>query len=339
MAKRGRVGWDYRFSPESHVSKLTWKGLEKIPAIAEAFVSHKEFALNRKFLFVKVLRKSFHHRKRLIQSWLSTPERTFCDTHKKSYSQARFRVLEGWSGRIDTFTKNPGPRWRYRIETTVVVAKSNFAYQKNHPSPFLGYRSEVFYGAQLERDFELSSVCRRGICPNLLRHAPTWLIGSSRHFSIRELATFLWRIETHGIVFFFSILVLCVDCRSNMHKCWSLNSSYSIVVMVNKALMIPQITHGITIWGGCHGKVLHRVRVIRNDAIRAILGVRRYESVRNWYDKLEVLKIGDIHHCILALLAPKLSFFVVFCFHLRRTSHVRLIAGIAIALCSDQWRG
>ena len=66
------------------------------------------------------------------------------------------------------------------------------------------------------------------------------------------------------------------------------------LLLVYHALFIPVLAYCDTIWDGGFDYVTRRAAIIQNDALRAIWGMRRCESVATLYQNYELLNIDEI---------------------------------------------
>ena len=60
------------------------------------------------------------------------------------------------------------------------------------------------------------------------------------------------------------------------------------------ALFHSYLNYGLNVWGLADKKILKRIRVIQNNAIRAIIGIKKHESCSKFYKDLEILKLNDM---------------------------------------------
>lgn len=77
------------------------------------------------------------------------------------------------------------------------------------------------------------------------------------------------------------------------------------LLCVYKALFIPLLFYGVSVWGGGYCNVVQRAAVIQNDAMRAIFDKRRHESVSPLYSQNGLLTVNQIVRAAVAVLAFK----------------------------------
>ena len=78
-------------------------------------------------------------------------------------------------------------------------------------------------------------------------------------------------------------------------------------MLLYKSLLLPLLTYGVSLWGNGYKGTLHRAEVIQNDAIRAIFGIRRRDSVARLAEELDLPPLSTIVTVHTALLAYKMS--------------------------------
>ena len=60
-------------------------------------------------------------------------------------------------------------------------------------------------------------------------------------------------------------------------------------------LIKPHLLYAILIWGSFCSTYKHRLRALRNSAVRAIDGFHRQQYISPAYSKLGILKLDDLH--------------------------------------------
>ena len=103
-----------------------------------------------------------------------------------------------------------------------------------------------------------------------------------------------------------SLAPKCYAVIASLRRLRDLGITVEGLLLVYKALLIPLLCYGITIWGGGYRRVLHRGEIIQNDALRAIFGRCRRDSVDDVFDKFELLRLNEICTVQTALLAFKM---------------------------------
>lgn len=66
------------------------------------------------------------------------------------------------------------------------------------------------------------------------------------------------------------------------------------LLKVYRALFEPVLGCCLSVWGGGYEKVMHSVQVLQNDALRAITGRRRWDSVKDLYASFNVLPVDEL---------------------------------------------
>lgn len=69
----------------------------------------------------------------------------------------------------------------------------------------------------------------------------------------------------------------------------------SFILNIYKALFEPAVFYCIVVWGSTYGNVLNKVQIMQNDALRAILGVSRRSSVRNFMKSNLLLNVRQMY--------------------------------------------
>ena len=59
------------------------------------------------------------------------------------------------------------------------------------------------------------------------------------------------------------------------------------------ALFHSYLNYGLNVWSLSNKKVLKRIRIVQNNAIRAISGIKRHESCSKYYKDLKIIKLND----------------------------------------------
>ena len=71
------------------------------------------------------------------------------------------------------------------------------------------------------------------------------------------------------------------------------------------SLIYSKMIYCVTIWGGARDKFINPVSVAQNRVLRSILGLRRYDSVRQAYVDLKLLRFSNIYKLFSGLLIYK----------------------------------
>ena len=80
-----------------------------------------------------------------------------------------------------------------------------------------------------------------------------------------------------------------------------------VLLVVYKTMLLPLLCYGILLWGGGYKTVIRLGRIIQNDALRAIFGLRRRDSVSSLFKQHDLLPIEIIYRVHVALLSFKIS--------------------------------
>ena len=75
----------------------------------------------------------------------------------------------------------------------------------------------------------------------------------------------------------------CYAAIASLRRLRDVGIPISGLLTVYKALFIPLLTYGITIRGNGYDAITLVARVLQNDAVRAMVGMRRKESVSHLY--------------------------------------------------------
>jgi hypothetical protein len=77
------------------------------------------------------------------------------------------------------------------------------------------------------------------------------------------------------------------------------------LIQIYKQLFLPYITYMAPIWGSTSEQNLSRLQVVQNNALRSILGLRRSESVRIFYNKFSLMRVKGLIRYLTAIYAYK----------------------------------
>ena len=100
-----------------------------------------------------------------------------------------------------------------------------------------------------------------------------------------------------------TLLPKCYAVVSAIRRLRDLDIPVEGLLLVYKMLFLPTLCYGISIWGGGYKVIIHRAEVIQNDALRAVFGRRRRDSVADVFDDYELLPVSKIYTTHVALLA------------------------------------
>jgi len=79
------------------------------------------------------------------------------------------------------------------------------------------------------------------------------------------------------------------------------------LLLVYRTLLIPILSYCVSVWGGGYSNVESRTQVIQNDALRAITGRSRRESVSDVYSSYGLLTVRGLHRLSVAILGFKMT--------------------------------
>lgn len=97
----------------------------------------------------------------------------------------------------------------------------------------------------------------------------------------------------------------CYRIISTIARLRQLGHSKNLLITIYKALFEPVLFYGLPIWGTTYGNVLRKFQVVQNDAIRAIYGVGRHESVRFIFAQERLLTVKSMAKYRIGLLMFK----------------------------------
>ena len=97
-----------------------------------------------------------------------------------------------------------------------------------------------------------------------------------------------------------SITPKCYAVVAQLRHLRTVGSPIEGLILVYKALFVPLSAYCISLRGGCSGKVVRAAQVVRNDAIRSIIDVRRCDSVRCNYHSLDIAKVSVLYDTAVA---------------------------------------
>jgi hypothetical protein len=83
------------------------------------------------------------------------------------------------------------------------------------------------------------------------------------------------------------------------------------LLMVYRSLFLPVIGYGISIWGSGYKGTVHSAQIIQNDALRAMFGRKRSESVSELYALHGLLTISQLTYLSVANMAHRITFDLV----------------------------
>lgn len=66
------------------------------------------------------------------------------------------------------------------------------------------------------------------------------------------------------------------------------------LILFYKALFVPVISYGISVWGGAHASRFHGLQVVQRDAIRSIFGLPRRSSVASLMNRHELMTLDQL---------------------------------------------
>ena len=78
------------------------------------------------------------------------------------------------------------------------------------------------------------------------------------------------------------------------------------LLLAYKGLFLPLLCYGILVWGGGYETVAHKAQKIQNDAIRAMFGRRRRESVCDIFTSFSLLTFKKLYESNVLLFAYKI---------------------------------
>ena len=76
-----------------------------------------------------------------------------------------------------------------------------------------------------------------------------------------------------------------------LHRLRRLGFPRSCLVMVYNILLMSSLTYGIAVWGKAPDTLLKTLRVVQNNALRAVLGLRTRSSVSLAYSRFRILEV------------------------------------------------
>lgn len=86
----------------------------------------------------------------------------------------------------------------------------------------------------------------------------------------------------------------CYGIIATLARLRQLGHGSSLLIAMYKSLLEPVLFYGIPIWGTTHENVLRKFQVVQNDALRAITGLKRYQSVRGIFAQEKLLTVKSM---------------------------------------------
>lgn len=83
----------------------------------------------------------------------------------------------------------------------------------------------------------------------------------------------------------------CYGVISTLARLKQLGYSRQVLITVFRALFEPVLFYGIPVWGTTYYNVLGRIQTLQNDALRAIYGLKRRQSVRFVFKQQKILSV------------------------------------------------
>jgi Reverse transcriptase (RNA-dependent DNA polymerase) len=99
----------------------------------------------------------------------------------------------------------------------------------------------------------------------------------------------------------------CYAVIASLRRLREVGAPTDALLLTYEALLVPLLCYGVSIWAGGYKNIVHRAQVIQNDALRAIFGRKRHDSVADILDKYRLPSIVQLHKIRVALLAYKMS--------------------------------
>ena len=81
---------------------------------------------------------------------------------------------------------------------------------------------------------------------------------------------------------------------SSLRRLRQVGATMTVLLKAYRALFEPILGYCIAVWGGGYDTVMSRVRVLQNDALRALFGRKRRDSVRDLYLLHDILTVDQL---------------------------------------------
>ena len=86
----------------------------------------------------------------------------------------------------------------------------------------------------------------------------------------------------------------CYAVISSLRRLRQVGATMTVLLKAYRALFEPILGYCIAVWGGGYDTVMSRVRVLQNDALRALFGRKRRDSVRDLYLLHDILTVDQL---------------------------------------------
>lgn len=91
-----------------------------------------------------------------------------------------------------------------------------------------------------------------------------------------------------------ALTMKCYAVISSLRRLRQVGATTTVLLKAYKALFEPILGYCIAVWGGGYDSVMNRVRVLQNDAVRALFGRKRRDSVRHLYLEHDILTADQL---------------------------------------------
>jgi hypothetical protein len=102
-----------------------------------------------------------------------------------------------------------------------------------------------------------------------------------------------------------SIIVKCNGATAALARLKVAGWPSLALIQIYKQLFLPYLNYMAPIWGGATNYNLDRLQVVQNNAIRAIMGLRSTDSVRQFYKQFKLMRVRGIADYAIAIYAYK----------------------------------
>lgn len=93
---------------------------------------------------------------------------------------------------------------------------------------------------------------------------------------------------------YLSVLLKCYGIITMLGRLKQLGFKLDLLKTVYSALFEPVLFYGASVWGTTYSNVVNRFQVLQNDALRAIYGLPRYQSVRFVFKQQRILSVASV---------------------------------------------
>lgn len=104
-----------------------------------------------------------------------------------------------------------------------------------------------------------------------------------------------------------TLLPKCYAVIASIRRLRDLGVPSSGLLLLYKALLLPLLCYGFSIWGGGYKGLLRRAEIIQRDGLRAVFGRSRRDSLTDLFVEHNLLPLGELYIVHVAPLAFKMT--------------------------------